>query len=200
MLVVLTAAVMLIVAYSFFREGVLTALTMLVNVLVAGLVAFNFWEPLADQLEPALAGTVLAGFEDAACLFGLFALTLGVLRLVTNNLANSELEMPPLAQQFGAAGVGLVTGYLLAGFLLCMVQTLPLGEKFLGFDPEVVGDGPKLRRLLPPDRLWLGMMSRAGAGPLSQAETPTFDAQGTFELRYARLRRVKEQEGGEGKR
>jgi hypothetical protein len=192
MIVFVTFAIMLVVAYSFFREGLLTALTMLVNVFVAGLVAFNFWEPIASAVEPSFEGSLLAGYEDSLCLFALFTLTLGALRVVTNNLANSELKLPALAQQIGALSVALLTGYLLAGFLVCMVQTLPWGEKFLGFEATADADAPKLRRFMPPDRVWLALMHRAGAGPLSQTEATTFDPEGSFEMRYAKLRRTKE--------
>jgi hypothetical protein len=194
MLILLTLAVMLIVAYSYFREGMLTALTMLVNILLAGVVTFNFFEPLANALESSFEGSFLAGFEDAICLFGLFAASLGLLRLVTNNLANHELQLPAMAQQIGASLVGLVAGYLLAGFLFCMVQTLPLPEKFMDFDYEAESGGAKLRRFVPPDRVWLALMSKIGAGPLSQSDAVTFDPEATFELRYARLRRIKEQQ------
>jgi hypothetical protein len=192
MLVFLTLVIMLIVAYAYFREGVLTALMMLVNVFLAGLVAFNFFEPLANELEPMIANTWMAGFEDAVCLFALFAVTLGLLRLITNNFVNNELQLPALAQQVGAVLIALVTGYLLAGFLLCMVQTLPIGERFMGFDSEVEDTGPRIRRVIPPDRVWLALMQRAGAGPLSQNDAVIFDPEGTFGLRYTRLRRLKE--------
>ena len=192
MLVLLTFVVMGIVAYSYFREGVLTALTMLVNVFVAGLVAYNFWEPLATELESSFTGSFLEGFEDGVCLFALFTLTLGALRAITFNLAPQDIEMPALVQQVASTAIALLTGYLVAGFLLCLLQTLPLGEKFLGFD-MAVDSIPKPRRLVPPDRVWLGLMYRAGTGPLSQADATTFDPEGTFELRYAKLRRIKEQ-------
>jgi hypothetical protein len=189
MIVFVTFAVMLIVAYSFFREGVLTAVTMLVNVFVAGLVAFNFWEPIASAVEPSLQGSLLEGYEDSLVLFALFTLTLGGLRLVTNNLANAELQLPALVNQVGAVVVALLTGYLLAGFLVCMAQTLPWDKNFLGFEPMADADAPKLRRFMSPDRVWLALMHRAGAGPLSQADSTTFDPEGSFEMRYARERR-----------
>jgi hypothetical protein len=193
MIVFLTFAIMLIVAYSFFREGLLTALTMLVNVFLAGLVAFNFWEPLASGMESSLQGSLLEGYEDSLCLFALFVITLGALRLVTNSLASTELQLPALVQQIGSIAVALLTGYLLAGFLVCMMQTLPWGRNFLGFDPTADADAPKLRRFMPPDRVWLALMHRAGAGPLSQPDATTFDPEGSFEMRYARERRKAEQ-------
>ncbi len=191
MLELFTLAVMLIVGYSYFREGLLTSLATLVNVFISGLVAFNFFEPLAEQLETTFNGTFLQGTEDAVALFVLFLAPLALLRWVTNNLANQEIEMPALVQQFGASAVALLTGYLLAGFLVCMLQTLPWGEHFLGFNAQVEKE-TSIRRLIPPDRVWLAMMNRAGNGPLAQSDSPTFDPEGTFELRYSKMRRVKE--------
>ncbi len=77
----LTVLIMAGVTYAFWREGLLTALTMTVNVVLSGLVAFAFFEPLAGVLGPMFAGSFLAGYEDALCLIFLFALSLGLLRL-----------------------------------------------------------------------------------------------------------------------
>src|SRR5262245_823244 len=193
MLVFLTVAVTLAVAYASLREGLLTAITGLVNVVLAGVVAFNFYEPVAAELEGMLQGSFLAGFEDALALFILFVVPLAILRVVCNNLASHELELPALFQQIGAVAVSAVTGYLLAGFLVCVFQTLPWGQQFLGFDWGADSASPKARSLVPPDRVWLGLMHRAGTAALSQEGSTTFDPEGTFELRYARLRRFKEQ-------
>src|SRR5437870_4563782 len=50
MLVLGTLALMAGVAYAFFREGLFTAATTLVNVFLAGLLTFNFYEPLAPGM------------------------------------------------------------------------------------------------------------------------------------------------------
>src|SRR5262245_39013836 len=192
MIVVLTFVVMIAVGYAAIREGVLTALCTLINVVLAGVVTFNFFEPLATQLDGMFQNSAVSGYEDALSMFALFCLSLGGLRVVTNNLANQELDLPARLQQVLSVLVALVTGYLVAGFLVCMLQTLPLTEKFLGFEREVDPQMGGLRRMLPPDRVWLGMMHRMGAGPLSWEGNTTFDPEGTFELRYARYRRIKE--------
>src|SRR5262245_12889183 len=134
MLIFLTLGVMVAVAYASAREGVLTAITTLVNVVLAGLVAFNFYEPLSGELESLLRGTFLAGFEDSIVLFLLFAGTLALLRVITNNLANTDVELPALPQQICSALVSLVSGYLLAGFLVCLFQTMPWEQNFMGFE------------------------------------------------------------------
>jgi hypothetical protein len=187
---VLTIFIMVIVTYAFWQEGALTAFTMMCNVFVAGLVAFSYWEPIAAELDPLLAGTILHGYEDSVCLVALFSLTLGLLRLATNNLANRLVDYHPVLQQGGSVICGLMTGYLASGFLLCVLQTLPWHRNFMGFEAKVDPDasGAKLRRVLPADRVWLALMHRAGLGPLAQ-EGPTFDADGSFEDRYQRYRR-----------
>ena len=187
-----TLVVTLIVAYAAVREGVLTAIANLVNICIAGLVAFEFFEPMADSLEETLRGGMFSGLEDGLSLFILFAPTLGLLRFLTINLAPQEVELQPLLQQVGAGAIALVSGYLLAGVLVVFLQMLPLGEHFLDFQYQAEANGSKVRTFLPPDRVWLSVMNRAGSGPFSQGESVTFDPEGTFGLRYAKFRRYKE--------
>ena len=189
MLVVLTAFVMLAVTYAFWQEGLQTAFCTCVNVVLAGLVAFCLFEPLADALDGAWQTTFLSGYEDCLSLVLIFAVVLGGLRLATNSIAPTNLEYPGLLLRAGGVLFGLLTGYLVAGFLLCAVQTLPLPEHFLQFEAKVAPGGAEgLRRVLPPDRVWLAMMHRASAGPFTRGGPP-FDADGSFEFRYQRLRR-----------
>src|SRR5205823_3728695 len=99
--------------------------TTLVNICLAGLITFNFYEPFAEEIDGIVQGTILAGFEDALCMIILFAIVLGCLRALTNNLANTDLELPALLQQVASGAIALVSGYILAGILVVMLQTLP---------------------------------------------------------------------------
>jgi hypothetical protein len=188
----LTLVLMVAVAYAYVGEDLPTAFAMFVNVLLAGLVAFNYFEPLAAGVEAQVYGTPLQGYEDAFFLVGLFCLTLGPLRWLVNNLSPYLIEFPPLLQRGGAVLFGALTGYLVTGFLLCVFQTLPLPDRFMGFQVEAAPSG--LRRILPPDRVWLALMHRAGAYAFSNSEglseAETFDKEGSFEARYALFRRT----------
>lgn len=186
----LTVLIMLVVTYAFWREGLLTACCTFINVLLAGLVAFNFFEPLAAELDTMLKGSFLHGYEDCLVLVALFSVTLGVLRLVTNTLAYTDLDYPPLWLRGGGVLFGFLTGWLVSGFLLCALQTLPWHREFMGFKATVERDKPGsgLRRVLVPDRVWLALMHRAGK-PFAWEKHPTFDPHGNFELRYHRYRR-----------
>jgi Colicin V production protein len=204
----LTVLVMLAVAYAYLRPGLMTAFMMCCNVFISGLVAFNFFEPIADALDPMFTGSFLKDYEDAICLLLLFCVTLGLLRLLTNFLCSSMTQFPMWLQYGGSVFFGMLTGYLVAGFLLTVLQTLPWHTNFMFFEPRIDPDQPAaaIRSVLPPDRVWLSLMRRAGAYPLASSEdgkppSPdllpdrfvrthiTFDKYGTFELRYARYRR-----------
>src|SRR5262249_6443625 len=184
MLEFFTVVIMGILAYAYLVEGLFTACVMCVNVIVAGLIAFNFWEPLANVLEPIFGGY---GYEDFLCLILLFSVTLGAMRTITGLLCPTEVAFPPQLQRPGGALFGLLTGYLVSGFLACALQTLPWHQKFMYFEAKA-DSSQTIRSFLPPDRVWLAAMHRVGAGPLSRGG-PTFDEKGTFSLRYFRHRR-----------
>jgi hypothetical protein len=202
MLATWTIIIMLIVAYAYFREQALTAFAMFINVCLAGVITFNFWEPLADLLDPMFAGMFLAGFEDFLVMILLFSVSLGLLRTATNSLAYMTVEYPAAVGQGGGVFFGLLTGYLVSGFLVAALETLPWHENFMYFEPRADNESG-LRSFFPPDRAWLALMRRTGAYPLSgrEVEDPpedaesnydtyqTFDRDPTYELRYLRYRR-----------
>jgi hypothetical protein len=207
MILIATSLVMLACGYAQYRNGLFTSFTMLIIVLVSGMIAFGFWEPIADFLDPAFQNNSLAGCEDMIALLGLFALPLFGLRLATTYLSPDIIEEHGWLQHLGAGVVGIVTGYLIAGFLICAMQTLPIDEKFMDFTPRADHESP-IRSIFPGDRVWLALMRHAGANPFPWKEDMeatgtsnveryfTFDRQGTFELRYQRYRRRIESETG----
>src|SRR5262249_22905957 len=175
-----------------------------VNVILSGLITFTFYEPLADVLDSFLRGSLLEGFEDFFVLIFLFSFSLGMLRLITNNLCPNQVEFTGYVQNIGGAVFGLLTGYLAAGFVMCVLQTLPWHKNFMNFEPRAPGEGG-MRSILPPDRAWLALMRFSGAHSFSWSEDHpdadnaydrylTFDRNGTYELRYFRYRRYSDQE------
>jgi hypothetical protein len=208
MLQFFTVVVMLAVGYVYLSEGIFTASVMFCGVILSGLLAFNFFEPLAGILGNTLAKTPLADYEDALALVAIFSITLGLFRTAANNVAPTQIEYHPIMQNIGGGLLGLATGYLVSGFLVCVLQTLPWRDNFMGFDARYEAD-QGFRNLLPSDRVWLAMMRRAGAYAFANNEIKvppgqsaedipyyqrykTFDRFGNFELRYLRYRRFPE--------
>jgi hypothetical protein len=216
--VFLTVLIMAAIAYAQFKEGVFTSFVMLCNVMIAGVVACNFFEPLADWMGEMTKGNFMQGTEDFIILILLFTITLGVLRWLTNMIAPTEIEYHTVLFQAGAIICGLVTGYVLVGFFVVAMQTLPLDEHFMGFEAQITTDpkdktvaesyqylhranpsanhlNEKLREIFPPDRIWLAMMQRASYGSLGDGDRAAqdgFDPYGNFPLRYERYRRYGE--------
>jgi hypothetical protein len=83
-----------------------------------------------------------------------------------------------------------MTGYLVAGFLVCVLQTLPLQQNFLTFELDDSGKAGPIRRVLPPDMVWLAMMHKVSEEKRLGGEQ--FDKNCSFELRYYRYRRFDE--------
>src|SRR5262245_58952517 len=125
MVLFFTLIVSLAVGYAYMREDLFTALLMLINVILAGVAAFDFFEPVADWLDN---GGSMGGYEDALSLAVLFAVSLGILRIVTNNLADTVLDFSGIVNQMAGGALGLAAGYLLPGFLMCVFETLPWHE------------------------------------------------------------------------
>src|SRR5205823_106556 len=132
MLIAATILIMLGAGHTAYRNGLFTSVAMLMMVLISGLIAFGFFEPLADLLELAFQQNVraLAGSEDFLVLAVLFAVPFWLMRLAYQWLAPEMIDEHGHLQHVGAGVVGLVTGYLVAGFLICAMQTLPLDERF----------------------------------------------------------------------
>lgn len=196
MLAIATGLLMVVTGWAQYRNGLFSSVAMLIKVFLAGLVAFGFWEPIADMMEPSFVNTAMAGCEDFMAMVALFAIALVALRVATNYLAPEMIDEHGTVQHLGAGVVGLVTGYFVAGFLICALQTLPLDVRFLDFQPREANEMPT-RSIFPGDRVWLAMMRNAGMSAFSWKEDPvsengqslTFDRAGTFELRYLRHRR-----------
>ena len=194
MLLLATLAAIAAVGYAQYHCGLFNACAMLVKVILAGLIAFDFFEPMADSIDPTLHGTFLAGCEDMIALTTLFGVSLLLMRLATNYLCPEMIAEHGHLQHLGAGVVGMITGYFVAGFLICVFETLPLDERFLDFQPREPSE-PAYRPIYPPDRIWLVFMRHAGAMPFRWKDEPTFDEEGTFELRYRRYRRSTEERG-----
>ena len=117
-------------------------------VIFSGLLAMNFYEPLAVILDDMLP----VGYADIVALCGLFAAFVSILRVITEQIAPIEIELPAPVYQAGRWGFAVLTGYTTMAFLLTALHTAPLPREFAGFKPE----RKNLLNMAAPDRQWLG--------------------------------------------
>jgi hypothetical protein len=181
-----------IVTWCVASEGAFGAGLTLLCVLFAGLLAMNFFEPLADILDGL--GSDMRYYSDFIALVGLFALFVFLGRLATDNIAPTEIEYDSRIYNVARWLFALATGYVTMAILLTAVHTAPLPREFLGFSPE----RKNLFDFAAPDRQWLGFTQHisekilgTGAifdGPKYPEPETTQDIWPSFPIRYATRR------------
>jgi len=198
LLIIFIAAVAL-----FWNEGCWSLCLMLVNVTIAGIVALNLFEPVADWYESMLGGS-FTYLVDFLAIWSLFAVTAGALRAITDSLCKNKVRFQMYVEQGGRIFFGLWLAWSLVGFCALSLQAAPLpvnafsgsldrspsGGLFFGFGPE---------------RSWLAYMQSISQGACGwedevansknekDGKVRVFDPQAEFLVKY-RTRRMKLEE------
>ena len=187
------------VTWAVAGEGPWGAIMVFFSVLLAGLLAMNIFEPVAEMLQRVLPGYEWQHRVDIIALLGVFSISAWGLREVTDRIMPTSLDVSGLVYEarwlFGAA-----TGYMVMAILLTALHTAPLSRDFIGFRPE----RSNLFDALAPDRQWLGFtqyvsehVMRSGAnGPIFDGTTfnrivedpSTRQIWSSFPIRYAQRR------------
>ncbi len=147
-----------IVTWMVAGEGIWGAAQTFLCTLLAGLLAMNFFEPLA-----ILLGAVLSDeYCDIVALLGLFIGLVFGFRMGAEQLSPSYVQVYPMLDTIGRWIAGASTGYLTMAILLTALHTAPLPREFQGFKPErnnFFGSAP--------DRQWLGFTQYVSEKPLA---------------------------------
>jgi hypothetical protein len=116
--------------YALMSEGLWGAALMFFNVLFASLIAFNFYEWLAEMA--AGLGAWATGYADTFCLLVVFIVVLIVLRLTTESIAPAMVRFPTPIYHLGRILFGAATAFMVSGFLLLTFHTSPVHKKMFG--------------------------------------------------------------------
>ena len=152
----------------WLSRGFYSALLNLVCVLIAGAVAFGVWETVAYMLlDKSSSGDLLSGSAWGIALALPFAVTLAVLRAITDKVLRANLKVPNAVNYIGGAVCGAVAGVVTAGIVVMSLGMLRMDTQFMGFQAMDYGPGSSLKRenslLLPVDKIvaqLYGHMSR----------------------------------------
>jgi uncharacterized membrane protein required for colicin V production len=146
-----------------FREGIWSNALRLVNIVFAGLLTMNFYEPVAkfltkpgdyvqylkyDDLQTFTAFFDFLGFWICFVFFG------AIFMLITDSVSRVRVRFLQIAERVGAPLLAFCIGWVMVGLVLVSLHMSPLGEyPFAGcFQPQAsMGFG-----FLAPDREWLG--------------------------------------------
>jgi hypothetical protein len=129
MAIVINLVIVLLIlgmTWALMSEGLWGAALMFFNVLFAGILAFNFYEPLAALLDSTGIGW---GFSDTLCLLGIFLVALVILRLTTETLAPAMVRFPTPIYHIGRIFFGLAGSVVTIAILLLGFETAPVHQK-----------------------------------------------------------------------
>ena len=193
--------VLVIVAWCVASEGAWGAGLTFFAVLFAGLLAMNWFEPLANRLQAMYADGYWPFYWDIIALLGLFTALVFGFRFLTDSLMPTFVDVGGLFHNIGRWGLGLATGYLVTAIFLTALHTAPMPREWWGFVPE----RKNLFDVAAPDRQWLAFTQyvsekslRSGSGPVFDAvsweriggKPETMQTWSSFPIRYATRREM----------
>jgi hypothetical protein len=175
-------ALTLVVGYVCLIRGFFSSLIHLACVIAGGAIAFALWEPLAHLMLDKLPQAGFFGFlSDASWALGLaipFALSVALLRVITDKLLPANVIVDDVFNYVGGGICGLGAGVITTGILVMSVGALRIPAEFLGYKPiwyteQAVGRG-NMERLsslwLPTDRITGWLYSNLSVGTFSSPE------------------------------
>ncbi|MBA3313244.1 MAG: CvpA family protein [Planctomycetota bacterium] len=159
----LIVAVIALITWCVASEGAVEAGTTFFAAVLSGLLAMNFFEPLADLLDDM---SFVGDRADMLALLGLFGVLLTLMRFGAEYLAPTFIGLQGIAYDIGRWGFAFLTAYTTAAILLTALHTAPLPREFWGFQPE----RNNLFNVVAPDRQWLGFVQYVTEKPFSRTQ------------------------------
>ena len=121
--------VILLMTYALSSEGLWGAALMFFNVLFSGLIAFNFYEPLASIIDSVGLGW---GFSDTLSLLSIFCVSLVFFRVTTDSLGPTMVRFPTPIYHAGRLLFALATSLVTMAILILAFHTAPVHKKIFG--------------------------------------------------------------------
>ena len=149
MIEVLLLIILAAVTYTVAGEGAWGAAVTCISVILAGLIAMNFFEPICNSLLGS--DYYWQARLDLVVLVGLFAAAVAGIRAGADYLSPTYIGVHRMLHEGARWGCGLLTGYITMAFLLTALHTAALDREFIGFKAERANFFG-----LSPDRQWLG--------------------------------------------
>jgi uncharacterized membrane protein required for colicin V production len=157
------------ITYALMSEGLWGAALMFFNVLFAGILAFDFYEPLAALLSSNVEFS--QGFADMVCLMSLFIVALFILRFTTESLAPAMIRFPTPIYHLGRFFFGLMTAMMTMAILLLSFETAPVHKKVFG----VIDYKTQVPFGLGLDRKWLSFFQHTTGLVFADDSSPKRD-------------------------
>ncbi len=153
-------------AYQYLKGTFVNAFAALIVIICANVVAFAYFETLANLL--IARGTVVL-WAQCLCFAVLFALTAVILQTAVSAVCKQKIDLGRLADPAGRVVCGLVSGLILAGALLACLAMAPLPNEFPyeRFDRRAPDPRSPLKSFLNVDGFTTGLFGILSSGSFS---------------------------------
>ncbi len=167
------AFLILLMTYAVSSEGLWGAALMFFNVVFGGLIAFNFYEPLARLIDSTGIGW---GFSDTLSLLSIFCVSVMLLRMTTETLAPAMVRFPVPIYHAGRLFFALATSLVTMAILILAFHTAPVNKRIFGAIDY---------KYKPPfgmglDHQWLGFFQYTTGGIFAHSGSGTRDPYGEY--------------------
>ncbi|MGV6815490.1 MAG: CvpA family protein [Phycisphaerales bacterium] len=172
------------IIYAWMVRGVFNSMIHLLCVIAAGAIAFGFWEKLAVLLISMSPERGFFSFLESiawgVALIVPFAVSVVVLRLITDKLIPKGIQNSTIVNYAGGAVGGIGTAVISAGILVIGIGSMRVSTNFLGYQPlwysadRATGAGSLVKEQslwIPVDQLTAKFYSMLSTGSMS-TDTP----------------------------
>jgi len=153
-------------AFQYLKGTFVKSFVMLITAICASVVAFGYFEVLANVL---INRNSLVLWAQPLCFALLFVLSFAVLQTIAAQLTRQPVELGLLAERIGRVVCGIFLGFIVSGLLLTALVMAPLSNKipYQRFDAtKPDADKPK-KVLLNADGFTTGWFSIISSGSFS---------------------------------
>jgi hypothetical protein len=154
-------------AFQYFKGTFIRAVATIFIAISAGIVAFGFFESLANIIiSRSSSGSFLAivSWAQPICFTLLFIIVFGALQTGMIYLTlHKPVDFGFIPERVGRVVCGIILGFLISGFLLTVLGMAPLPQKY----PYQRFDGKRNKVLLNADGFATGLFSVVSKGSLS---------------------------------
>jgi len=159
-------------ALQYFYGTFVKAFAMIIIAICSSIVAFGFFEMLANLIiSRSSDGSLLslAPWAQTLCFILLFAVTFGVLQTGAIYLIRHEIDLGFWPERIGRVVCGIILGFIISGFLLTALQMapLPLSYPYQRFDPDRLDTDNPRGALFNADGFATGLFGLISNGSLS---------------------------------
>ena len=156
-------------AFQYFKGTVVRAFATIIVAICAGMIAFGFFEVLANVFISRGDGSrfiSLVPWAQTLCFLLLFVLAFAILQTALTLLTRHPVDLGFLPERIGRVICGILLGLIVSGFLLTAFQTapLPIGYPYKRFDPAKLEVESPNRVLFNADGLATGLFSLLSNG------------------------------------